>query len=373
MVGVQLVTSGGQVIAEDIHPGYTGHKSEGAEYHLSVPQAGTYHLRYWVEKKTEPVTSSGRISLSLATGNPEEDASATVPEDMVRGTWVRKTNLQPQMPWKVNSVIGLFAPGQQRRSFLSYIEREKPVPYRTMVHYNDWYEVGIVLHDYAEVIGVVLPEILPMVGFEQHNEHHCHDVWGHTVAAIENSPPESVLRWAALFHDIGKPDTFSLSDDGVGHFYGHPAKSRELAEEMLRRLKCSNDFRETVVRLVDWHDREIQPTEQAVGRALRRLGETDLRRLLAIKRADNRGQAPEFWDYQTEIGELERILDEILASQACFSLKQLAVNGNDLVAMGYRRAAIGALLEQLLEQVVDGELPNEREALLGWVKENQDA
>ena len=150
MVGVQLVTSGGQVIAEDIHPGYTGHKSEGAEYHLSVPKAGTYHLRYWVEKKTEPVTSSGRISLSLATGNPEEDASTAVPEDMVRGTWVRKTNLTPESPWKVNSVIGLFTPGQQRRSFLSYIEREKPVPYRTMVHYNDWYEVGIVLHDYAD-------------------------------------------------------------------------------------------------------------------------------------------------------------------------------------------------------------------------------
>ncbi len=150
IVGVQLVTTSGQVLAEDVHPGYTGHKSEGAEYHLIVPVAGTYHLRYWVEKKTEPVSSSGRISLSLATGNPEQNAASAVPEDMVRGSWVRKTNLSTQSPWKVNSVIGLFAPGQQRRSFLSYIEREKPVPYRTMVHYNDWYEVGIVLHDNAD-------------------------------------------------------------------------------------------------------------------------------------------------------------------------------------------------------------------------------
>ena len=150
MVGVQLVTSGGQVIAEDIHPGHTGHKSVDAEYHLTVPVPGTYHLRYWVEKKTEPVTSSGRISLSLTTGNPEEDANNVIPEDMVRGTWVRKTNLTAENPWKVNSVIGVFEPGQQRRSFLRYIEREKPVPYRTMVHYNDWYEVGIVLHDYAD-------------------------------------------------------------------------------------------------------------------------------------------------------------------------------------------------------------------------------
>ena len=150
VVAVQLVTTSGRVVAEDVHPGYTGHKSVDAEYHMLVPVAGTYHLRYWVEKKTEPVSSSGRISLSLAMGNAEETAETKVPEDMVRGAWVRKAKLLPESPWKVSSVMGLFAPGQQRRSFLSYMEREKPVPYRTMVHYNDWYEVGIVLHDYAD-------------------------------------------------------------------------------------------------------------------------------------------------------------------------------------------------------------------------------
>ena len=150
ILAVQLVTTAGQVIAEDVHPGYTGHKSEGAEYHVTVPVAGTYHLRYWVETKTEKLTSSGRIALSLTTGNPEEETNTTVPEDLVCGTWVRKTTLTPNTPWKVNSVIGLFAPGQTRRSFLSYIEREKPVPYRTMVHYNDWYEVGIRVHDYED-------------------------------------------------------------------------------------------------------------------------------------------------------------------------------------------------------------------------------
>ncbi|MBR3925225.1 MAG: hypothetical protein IKJ58_00505 [Akkermansia sp.] len=146
-VAVQLVTTAGQVIAEDVHPGYTGHRSENAEYHMVVPVAGTYHLRYWVEKKTEPVTSSGRISLSLATGNAEEDAATAVPDDLVRGSWVRKALLRPESPWHVSSVIGLFALEQQRRSFLSYLEREKPVPYRTMVHYNDWYEVGILVHN----------------------------------------------------------------------------------------------------------------------------------------------------------------------------------------------------------------------------------
>lgn len=146
IVAVQLVSASGQVIDEDVHPGYTGQKSEGAKYYVNVRKADTYHLRYWIEKKTEPITSSGSISLSLAMGSLE-DEKKEVPDNIVTGSWVRKTKLMPGSSWKVNSVIGLFAPEQQRRSFLSYIEREKPVPYRTMVHYNDWYEVGIVRHD----------------------------------------------------------------------------------------------------------------------------------------------------------------------------------------------------------------------------------
>ncbi len=158
LLAVQLVTTGGQVVAEDVHPGFTGEKSKDATYRLTVPAAGNYHLRYWVEKKTEPVTSSGSISVSLPMGSVEEDAPS-VPENLVRGSWVRKTNLLPGDSWKVNSVMGLFAPGQQRRSLLAYIEREKPVPYRTMVHYNDWYEVGIRLHDNVDPLKRTTEEI----------------------------------------------------------------------------------------------------------------------------------------------------------------------------------------------------------------------
>jgi tRNA nucleotidyltransferase (CCA-adding enzyme) len=174
-----------------------------------------------------------------------------------------------------------------------------------------------------------------------------------------------------LLHDIGKPSCFTVDEAGTGHFYGHSAVSRDLADGMLRRLKCGNALRENIVMLVDWHDREIQHTEAAVSRALRRLGETDLRRLLAIKRADNRGQAPDFWGYQAEIQKTEEILNRILESQACFSLKQLAVKGNDLLALGYAGPAVGTMLEWLLEQVVGGALPNAREDLLAAVEKEK--
>ena len=221
-----------------------------------------------------------------------------------------------------------------------------------------------VLRGYPEVFGVFWPELLPMVGFSQRNRHHCYDVWEHSLHALDAVPGDLVLRCAMLLHDVGKPACFTLDQAGVGHFYGHPAASRDLADRMLRRLKCAADFRETVVRLVEWHDRDIPRTDKAIRRALRVLGEEDLRRLILVKRADNLGQAPEYWDRQGELDKAEAILDRLLAEDACFSLKQLAVRGGDLLALGLSGPAVGRALEDLLEKVMDGALPNERDALL---------
>ena len=221
-----------------------------------------------------------------------------------------------------------------------------------------------VLRQFPEVIGVFWPEVLPMVGFDQKNHHHCYDVWEHSLYALEAVPPEPELRCAALLHDIGKPATFTVDPAGVGHFYGHGAVSETLADGMLRRLKCSTEFRETVVRLVAWHDRDIPRTDKAIRRALGKLGERDLRRLVLLKRADNLAQAPEFRDRQLELDKGEAILDRLLAEDACFTLKQLAVNGRDLVELGLAGPAVGRVLKALLDAVVDGELPNDRQALL---------
>lgn len=229
------------------------------------------------------------------------------------------------------------------------------------------YTVGV-LREYPDVIGVFWPEILPMVGFDQKNRHHCYDVWEHTLHALEETPPDLVLRCAVLLHDIGKPRSFVFGTDGFGHFRGHQLISRDMAAEMLKRLKCATAFRETVTRLVEWHDRNIAGEPRAVRKALRQLGEEDLRRLLVIKRADNLAQAPAFHGRQEEIACVERLLDQILAEDDCFSLKQLAINGKDLVEMGLEGPEIGRMLEWLLDRVVEGEIPNDRETLLGLAR-----
>lgn len=221
-----------------------------------------------------------------------------------------------------------------------------------------------VLRAYPDVIGVFWPEVLPMVGFDQRNRHHCHDVWEHTLHALAAVPPEADLRLTVLLHDIGKPNCFTVDEKGQGHFYGHPAESARLAGEMLRRLRADNATTETVVRLVTWHDKNIPRTRSGVARALGKLGERDLRRLLDVKRADNLAQAPEYRSVQGEIDKAEAILDQLLAEGACVSLHQLAVTGRDLLALGLSGPAVGRILRTLLDAVLDETLPNQRAALL---------
>jgi len=225
------------------------------------------------------------------------------------------------------------------------------------------------LMDFVDVLEVFIPGALAMKGFDQRNFHHIYDVLEHTAVAVEHMPKDPVLRLAAFFHDIGKPPSFFTDEAGVGHFYGHPAVSAKMADEALRDLKMDNFTRERVVKLVEQHDRIILPEKTAVRRALSKLTPEVFDQLILLKRADNFAQAPEFRDRQKELDELERLRDEILEDGECLSLKDLALNGRDLIALGLAPGpAVGRTLDRLLEKVISGKLPNTREALTAFVQ-----
>ena len=228
-----------------------------------------------------------------------------------------------------------------------------------------------ILREYVDVFGVFWPELLAMVDLDQKNRHHIYNVWEHSLHALAHTERELLLRCTVLLHDVGKPVCMTVDENGVGHFYGHPKVGAALADEMLRRLKVDNVTRDTVVRLVDWHDRDIPRTERGLRRALRELGEADLRRLLAVKRADNLAQAPEYHGVQREIDLAEQILERLLKENACVSLKQLEISGCDLMALGASGPAVGAGLAMLLDAVIDGNLENNREALLSYYQQNK--
>lgn len=221
--------------------------------------------------------------------------------------------------------------------------------------------VGPVLRQFAPVLAAVLPEIRPLMGFDQHSPHHRYDVWEHTVRSVEIIPPQPVLRWTMLLHDVAKPQCFTLDEQGKGHFYGHDAQGAAMAEEILRRLRLPRRDTERIVLLIREHMRQIAPTEKSVGRALHRLGPEALEQLLAVQRADRLATGTG----DTELlDKIQALLEKLLAEERCFTLRQLAVNGRDLMALGLAGPAVGRMLQQLLAQVLDGTLPNDHAALL---------
>ena len=219
------------------------------------------------------------------------------------------------------------------------------------------------LMTYADLITSALPELAPMLGCQQQNPHHLYDVWEHTVRAVGQVPAEPVLRWAMLLHDSGKPACKTVDEQGIGHFRGHPKQSRALAATLLPRLRFSKQDTEHILLLVEQHDRPLGDSEKLVRRSLARLGEARFRDLLMIKKGDAVGQNTQPWDVGT-LCATERMLNEVLRQNACLSLRQLAVNGHDMQALGLGGAAIGEMLRYLLDAVLDDESRNRRETLL---------
>jgi len=228
---------------------------------------------------------------------------------------------------------------------------------------------GKILTEYPDVLGAVIPELLPMVGFDQRNVHHCYDLLTHTAVAVDAVSPDPVLRLTMLLHDVGKPETFSVGEDGQGHFYGHAKRSVELADGILRRLRYPNRVREQVLTLIRCHDTPLAPEEKQVRRWLNRLGEETFFQLLAVHRADTLALARAFRCRVETLEETARLARSILARSPCLTLRDLAVNGRDLLALGYEGPAVGQALSTLLDRVLEGALPNERSALLAALGE----
>jgi tRNA nucleotidyltransferase (CCA-adding enzyme) len=222
---------------------------------------------------------------------------------------------------------------------------------------------------YAPILAQVIPELKPSLGFDQRNPHHIHDVFTHTAHVVEATPPEPALRLAALLHDIGKPATFTLDEAGCGHFYGHDELSADMANDILRRLKASNELRNRVVAVIRNHMKPLLPDKRSLRRRMAKYGTEGIGDLLALQRADRIGTGT---GDTTALAEAEALIREILAENACLSLKDLAIDGRDLMALGYSGKAIGNCLNTLLEQVLEEQLPNDREALLQAARERKE-
>ena len=228
---------------------------------------------------------------------------------------------------------------------------------------------------YKDVFALFIPELKNMFDFPQKNPHHDYDVFGHTVHAVENCNSDDLtVRLAVFFHDFGKPHSYQDGEDGIRHFKGHGRVSADMTDVIMKRLKFDNETRNNVVQLVYYHDATFEVGKKYVKRWLNKLGEKQFRRLLDVRRADIKGQkvvcSTDKKNKIEKLDAIEKLIDEVMQENQCFTLKDLAVNGNDLIKIGYNPDnQLGETLNILLNGVINEEFENKKDSLLNIAKE----
>ncbi|MDE7444455.1 MAG: CCA tRNA nucleotidyltransferase [Lachnospiraceae bacterium] len=221
---------------------------------------------------------------------------------------------------------------------------------------------------------IILPEFDACMETEQNNPHHCYSVGEHTLRAMQEIRADKVLRLAMLFHDIGKPGTLTLDEEGIVHFHGHPALSEKMTRDILKRLKFDNDTIYMTTNLVRYHDYDVEPRPKYVRRAIMKIGEDVFPLLFDIKLADIKAQSVYMRKEKVEkLEAVRQVYEEVVAQKQCVSLKTLAVTGKDLMReIGMQPGPeIGLILKKLLDLVIEDPSLNEREILIKAAEEFQ--
>ncbi len=227
-----------------------------------------------------------------------------------------------------------------------------------------------ILHEYKDVIAVFIPEIIPTFDFDQRNFHHNLDVWSHIVLSLASSPKLIYVRLAMLFHDIKKPDCLKFDERGIGHFSGHQQMGKDTATAVLKRLKYDSTTIKIVAFLVNYHDTPLPADKFEIKKWLKRYEKTMVQLLFEVKIADNLAKNRNFPSRLVEAKEGRAILRKIIKNGECYSLNQLAVNGNDLIEAGFpKNPQIGDILDKLLLSVIEEKCENKKEELLQLAKE----
>lgn len=262
------------------------------------------------------------------------------------------------------AAIGELAPSLKRISaeriqteLVKLLVSDHPEEVRTL------YETGISRE--------IFPWLDEMMNTAQNNPHHCYTVGEHTLVTLKNIPPDKVLRLTMLLHDMAKPRCLSVDEAGIYHFKGHPQEGARMAGEVMRQLKFDNDTIARVKALILWHDDNPPVTPANIRRAIHRVGLRQYPDLFAVKRADTMGKNP---SQQAEmlayIDDYEAQYRRIIEEEQCISLKELAVDGSDLIAAGMKPGkSIGETLDYLLRRVLENPEYNNRETLLKLASE----
>ncbi len=224
----------------------------------------------------------------------------------------------------------------------------------------DLYELGLTAQFF--------PEFDQMMVCAQNTKYHCYTVGMHTLKVIENTGPDTILRLAALLHDVGKLYT-KTEKDGVDHFYGHADVSAERAEKFLRDMRFDNDTTKQVCTLVKYHDPRMELTESHVRTLMHDVGIALFPPLIELMRADMLAKSAYAMRSMSNVDRLEEIFVLCRDRGDCVTLKDMAINGDDLSEIGIPKGRrVGEILNALLTEVINDPGKNDRDTLLSMAE-----
>lgn len=228
---------------------------------------------------------------------------------------------------------------------------------------------GIILLLETGLLEVLIPELMPTVGYDQMSPYHHKNLFYHILCTVDNVPKKVHLRLAALLHDIGKVETLSIDEDGVGHFYGHDKLGAEMARKILKRLKYDNKTIKSVEILIDRHMKNPQGMgEKGLKRLINRVGEDLIFDLLDLNIADLKCTRED--RDASFLYERKKLAKELIERKAPYNKNALKIDGNDLIEIGFKEGKIiGEVLDKLTDMVIDDESLNEKNKLLEIGKE----
>ena len=230
---------------------------------------------------------------------------------------------------------------------------------------------GIRLLDELNLLESIFPEVKKTVGFDQHSSHHADDVFNHTLKVLDKTPPILEVRMAALYHDVGKIDTFFIDENGEGRFFGHQNISEELLIKRLKELKYSKKFIDSTSILVKRHmDNTNTYSKKSIRKLLRNIGEENLINLFALQRADVLS-TKHADDSNIDLG--LSLLAEVKDDDIPKNRNEIKINGNDLKDLGFKEGKeLGNTLREIENLIYEEKLINNKKDIINYLKERLD-
>lgn len=253
----------------------------------------------------------------------------------------------------------------EKAETLKFVSKERIHDELCKILMSDIPSTGINVIAFLGLVPYVIPQLEKCIGFRQNNIHHDKTVYDHIMAVLEASPAKIEIRLAALLHDIGKPECYSVGEDGQGHFYEHHLASARMSREILTDLKFDNETIDKVYTLVREHMSRYDNLRVAsTKKFINRVGIENLDDLFELQIADIKGSSPQFQDF-SNVESLKIECYRIINEKQPLTVKDLAINGYDLIAIGYKPGKImGEKLKELLEFILEEKEPNDKDRLL---------